>query len=363
MAEKKSVQKKATSSETIPSSYLQVFKKIKKRIQEARIKASLSVNQELIKLYWDVGEIIVERQKIEKWGSNVIDKLGKDLQRDFPGIAGFSRSNIFYMRSFYIAYQKVQKAAGQFENLPIFHIPWWHNVILITKLKNNKQRLWYAQRAIEKGWSRSNLEMWIESDLYGREGKGITNFKSTLPEPDSDLAQQVTRDPYCLDFLMLTDEAKEKEIEQGLIDHLQKFLLELGEGFAFVGRQYPLCVEGDMYYIDLLFFHTKLRCYVVVELKAREFDLKDTGQMHFYISAVDDMLRHSEDRPTIGILLCKTKKKLKAQYAIGDLKKPISISSYELIVKSLPKELKPSLPTIEQIETELSKDLKKKKKR
>lgn len=241
----------------------------------------------------------------------------------------------------------------------MFHIPWGHNAVLLEKIKDISERLWYAQRTIEKGWSRSTLEMWIESDLHGREGKGITNFKSTLPKPDSDLAQQAMRDPYCLDFLMLTDEAKEKEIEQGLMDHLQTFLLELGEGFAFVGRQYPLCVEGDMYYLDLLFFHLKLRCYVVVELKAREFDLKDTGQMNFYLSAVDDMLRHTEDRPTIGILLCKTKKKLKAQYAVSNLKRPISISSYELIVKSLPKELKPSLPSIEQIENELNRDLRK----
>lgn len=200
--------------------------------------------------------------------------------------------------------------------------------------------------------------MWIKSNIYKREGRAITNFQSTLPKPDSDLAEQAMRDPYCLDFLMLTEEAKEKEIEQGLMNHLQNFLLELGEGFAFVGRQYAICVEGETYYIDLLFFHLKLRCYVVVELKAREFDLRDTGQMHFYLAAVDDMLRHPEDRPTIGLLLCKTKKKLKAQYAVGAMKKPISISSYELIVKSLPKELKPSLPTVEQIETELSKDLK-----
>ena len=358
MAKKKSLLKKTKSSNTIPSSYPQLLKNIKNRIQEARIKASFSVNRELIKLYWDVGQTIVERQKVEKWGTSVIDKLGKDLQRDFPGIEGFSRSNIFFMRSFYTAYQKVQQSDAQFEQLPIFNIPWWHNVILLTKLKDNEQRFWYARRAIEKGWSRSNLEMWIESNLYGREGKGITNFKSTLPNPDSDLAQQAMRDPYCLDFLMLTDEAKEKEIEQGLMNHLQKFLLELGEGFSFVGRQYPLCVEGDTYYLDLLFFHLKLRCYVVVELKAREFDPKDAGQMSFYISAVDAMLRHPEDRHTIGILICKKKNKLKVEYATANLKRPINVSSYELIAKSLPKELKPSLPTIEQIEAELSKDLK-----
>ncbi len=356
MVKKKTLSKIEKSVGDWPSSYPQVLKAIKTRIQEAKVKASLSVNQELIKLYWDVGQMISEKQKVEKWGSKIIEKLGKDLQNDFPGIEGFSRANIFFMRSFYVAYRKVQQSAKQFESLPIFHIPWWHNVILMTKLKDNEERLWYAQRAIEKGWSRSNLEMWIESNLYNREGKSITNFETTLPKPDSDIAKQLMRDPYCLDFLMLSEEAKEKEIEQGLMDHLQKFLLELGEGFAFVGRQYPLCVEGETYSIDLLFFHLKLRCYIVVEIKAREFNLRDTGQMHFYISAVNDMLRHSEDRPTIGILLCKTKKKLKARYAIGDLKTPISISSYELLVKSLPKELKPSLPSIEQIEDELNKD-------
>lgn len=276
---------------------------------------------------------------------------------------GFSRRNIFRMRAFYTSYQVVPQAVAQLEDLPIFSIPSGHNAVLLEKLKDTKTRLWYAQKTIQNGWSRSILEMWIESDLHKREGKAITNFKETLPKIQSDLAEQAMRDPYCLDFLMLTDEAKEREIEQGLMDHLQKFLLELGEGFAFVGRQYPICVEGDTYYVDLLFFHTKLRCYVVVELKAKDFDPKDVGQINFYLSAIDDTLRHLEDRPTIGILLCKTKKKLKVEYAVRNLKKPISVSSYDLIVKSLPKELKPSLPTIEQIETELSKDLKKKKKR
>jgi predicted nuclease of restriction endonuclease-like (RecB) superfamily len=359
MDKKKALTKKEKPSEHLPSSYPQVLKNIKVRIHEAKVKASLSVNQELIKLYWDVGQLITEKQKQEKWGAKVIEKLGEDLQKEFPGIEGFSRRNVFRMKKFYTSYQIVPQAVALIENLPIFRIPWGHNAVLLEKLKGTEERLWYAQRAIEKGWSRSNLEMWIESDLRGREGKGITNFKSTLPKPDSDLAQQAMRDPYCLDFLMLSDEAKEKEIEQGLMNHLQKFLLELGEGFAFVGRQYPLCVEGDTYYLDLLFFNLKLRCYVVVELKAREFDLRDTGQMNFYLAAVDDMLRHLEDRPTIGILICKTKKKLKAQYAVANLKRPINISSYELIAKSLPKELKPSLPSIAQIEEELNKDLKK----
>lgn len=357
MAKKKALVKREQSS--LPSSYPQLLKEIKEKVRIAQIRANLSVNKELIKLYWEVGKVIVDRQKQEKWGAKVIEKLGEDLQKEFPGIEGFSRRNVFRMKKFYTSYQLVPQAVALIEDLPIFHIPWGHNAVLLEKLEDTEDRLWYAQRAIEKGWSRSNLEMWIESNLREREGKGVTNFKTTLPKPDSDLAQQAMRDPYCLDFLMLSEEAKEKEIEKGLIEHIQKFLLELGEGFAFVGRQYPLCVEGDTYYLDLLFFHLKLRCYVVVELKAREFDLRDTGQMNFYLAAVDDLLRHPEDRPTIGILICKTKKKLKAQYAVANLKRPINISSYELIAKTLPKELKPSLPTVEQIEAELSKDLKK----
>lgn len=361
MAKKKIIPAKKKHA-VIPDAYPQLIKELKEKVRTAQVRAHLSVNREMIKLYWEIGKTIVEKQKGEKWGTKVIEKIGEDLQKEFPGIEGFSRRNIFRMRAFYVSYQIVPQAVAQLEDLPIFHIPWGHNAVLIEKLKDTKTRLWYAQKTIQNGWSRSVLETWIDSDLHKREGKAVTNFKQTLPKLQSDLAEQAMRDPYCLDFLMLTDEAKEREIEQGLMDHLQKFLLELGEGFAFIGRQYPICVEGDTYYIDLLFFHTKLRCYVVVELKAKDFDPKDVGQINFYLSAIDDTLRHPEDRPTIGILLCKTKKKLKVEYAVRNLKKPISVSSYELIVKSLPRELKPSLPTIEQIETELSKDLKKKKK-
>ncbi len=347
-----------TGQVILPNEYPQLIKELKKKVRSAQVKAHISVNKEMIQLYWEIGKTINQRQKEEKWGAKIIQKIGEDLQKEFPGMEGFSRRNIFRMRAFYVAYEIVPQAVAQLEDFPMFHIPWGHNAVLLEKLKDTKVRLWYAQKTIQNGWSRSVLEMWIASDLYAREGSSITNFKQTLPKLQSDLAEQAIRDPYCLDFLMLTDQAKEREIEQGLMDHLQKFLLELGEGFAFVGRQYPVYVEGDTYYIDLLFFHTKLRCYVVVELKAKDFDPRDIGQINFYLSAVDDTLRHTEDRPTIGMLLCKTKKNLKVEYAVKNLKHPISVSSYDLLMKSLPKNLKLSLPSIEQIEAELEKRFK-----
>ncbi len=342
----------------MPESYAKLLGDLKNRIQNAQIKAALSVNQELIKLYWDIGNEIVKRQKKEKWGSKVIEKLAHDLQTSFPGIQGFSRSNIFRIRAFYTAYEKVAQAARQ-TYPPDFclQIPWWHNIILLERLPNIDQRIWYAQKVLENGWSRSVLETWIDSDLYSRQGKAITNFQAILPKPQSDLAEQTLRDPYCFDFLTLTDKAREKDIEAGLVTHIQNFLTELGVGFAFVGKQYPLVIEGDTFYIDLLFYHLHLRCYVVIELKAKEFDPRDTGQLNFYLSAVDDVLRHPSDQPTIGLLLCKTKKKLKVEYAIRDLKKPIGIASYETkIVESLPQDLKGVLPTVAEIEAEFKGD-------
>lgn len=236
----------------------------------------------------------------------------------------------------------------------VSQIPWGHNIILIQKIADQDKRKWYAQQTLENGWSRSMLEMWIGSDLYSRQGKAITNFKNTLPMPQSDLAEQTLKDPYNFSFLSLERKYRERELEQGLMDHLQKFLLELGEGFAFVGRQYRIEVSGQDYLIDLLFYHLKLRCYFVVELKATEFDPRDAGQMNFYLSAVDDLLKHPADSPSIGILLCKSKDKIKAEYALRRCNSPISIASYETeIVKRLPKELKSALPTVEEIEKQL----------
>lgn len=353
------VKKRTTTLQTISTKdYMQVLSEIKQRVKEAQIKAAFAVNRELIKLYWLIGKTIVEKQKECEWGSGVIDQLAKDLQNEFPGIGGFSRANLFRIKNFYVSYAIVAQAVRQFDDLEIFNIPWGHNIILLEKLKDNDKRLWYAQKAIEHGWSRSMLEMWIESDLIGRKGKAITNFKNTLPIPQSDMAQQSLKDPYLLDFLDLSTDFAEKEVEQGLMDNIQQFLLELGKGFAFVGRQHHLEVDGDDFYIDLLFYNYKLHCFVVFEIKARKFDPRDTGQLTFYVAAVDNQIKHASDGPTIGILLCKSKNNLSVEYALESINKPIGVSEFKIKTrKTLPKELKSSLPTVEEFEFELEKRL------
>lgn len=355
----KSTKKIATITD---SNYAQAFLHIKKQIQEAQVKAALSVNTELIKLYWSIGKMISEKQKANSWGTKIIEQLARDLQKSFPGIEGFSRTNVFRMRAFFLAYSEVPQAVGQIDLLPFFSIPWGHNAVILEKVKNNDERIWYAQKTIENGWSRSTLEMWIKSDLFHRKGKAVTNFHVTLPMPQSDMAQQALQDPYIFDFLSLHESYQERDIEKGLIYHIQKFLLELGQGFAFIGQQVHLEVDEKDYYIDLLFYHTKLHCYIVVELKAREFDPRDTGQINFYLSAVDATLRTSHDNPTIGLLLCKSKKKLTVEYALQRVSSPIGVASYEVqMLEKLPKELKGSLPSVREIELELSKqeDIKK----
>ncbi len=336
--------------------YAETLAMLKKQVQEAQVKAVFSANKELIKLYWLIGKTIIEKQEAVGWGLSIIELLAKDLQSAFPGIGGFSKRNVFRMRAFYSAYQKVPQAVAQIEKLPIFNIPWGHNAVLIEKIKDLDLRLWYAQKAIENGWSRNMLETWIKSELHNRQGKAITNFRRTLPVPHSDMAQQSLKDPYLFDFLTLQEEHLERDVEQGLIDHIQKFLLELGKDFAFVGRQYHLEVDGDDYYLDLLFYHLKLRCYAVIELKNTAFKPEFAGKLNFYLSAVDDLLRHKDDNPTIGLLLCKTKKNFTVEYALRDINKPIGVAEYETkLVASLPKNLKSSLPTIEEIEAELEK--------
>jgi predicted nuclease of restriction endonuclease-like (RecB) superfamily len=340
----------------VAEEYVSTLADLKRQVQEAQIKAALSVNRELIKLYWQIGRIIYEKQEKSDWGSFLIERIANDLQNEFTGIAGFSRANIFNMRAFYAAYAKVQQVVGLFEEQPLFSIPWGHNVILVTRLKETEQRLWYAQKTIENGWSRSALESWIKADLYNREGKAISNFKHTLPSPHSDIAHQTLKDPYIFDFLTLHDDHVEKDLEMGLVNNVQKLLLELGKGFAFMGRQYHLEVSGKDFYIDLLFYHIKLRCFVVVELKTQEFDPRDAGQLNFYLSVVDEQLRHPDDKPTIGLLLCKTKDNLIAEYSLRNINKPIGVADYETeIIKRLPKELKSSLPSVEEIEVELKK--------
>jgi len=341
----------------LPETYHVFLEDAKTRIRQSQIKAALSVNQELIKLHWWIGREIVKKQEIEGWKSQIIDRLCKDIQSEFPGLKGFSRSNVFYMRTFYISYARVQQAVGLLDIPPDFclGIPWGHNVILIDKIKNLSEREWYARAAIEHGWSRSMLELWIESKLYQRKGKAPNNFQRALPSPQSDLAEQTLRDPYNFDFMTIIKAAQEKEIENGLMLHIQKFLLELGAGFAFVGRQVPLRIGDDDFYLDLLFYHVKLRCYFVIELKAVPFKPEFTGQMNFYLAVVDDKMRNPGDNPTIGLILCKSKNTVTVKYALEGVLSPIGVASYETaLAESLPTDLKASLPTIEEIEAEAS---------
>jgi predicted nuclease of restriction endonuclease-like (RecB) superfamily len=312
------------------------------------LKAIVAVNRELILLYWRIGRDILERQAQQGWGAKVVEQLATDLHKDFPQMRGFSQRNLKYMRAFAAAYpdeQFVQEVLAQ--------ITWYHNIALIEKLKSPEERLWYAQKTVEHGWSRNVLVHQIETGLHRRLGAALTNFDRTLPKPQSDLAQQLLKDPYNFDFLSLGEEVQERDLERALVNHIRDFLLELGVGFAFVGSQYHLEVEGDDFYIDLLFYHLRLRCYVVIDLKIKEFQPEYSGKMNFYISAVDDLLRHPDDQPTIGIILCRGKKKTVAEYALRDLNKPIGISTYKL-KNSLPQTLQGNLPTLEQLEIELN---------
>ncbi|MEK7340082.1 MAG: PDDEXK nuclease domain-containing protein, partial [Verrucomicrobiota bacterium] len=334
---------------------------LKKQIRESQVRAITAANKELIRLYWKIGKTIVEKQEESGWGTKIIEKLAKDIQNAFPGIEGFSRTNIFRMRAFYIAYQNNPPSGGQFQDDPpeiLASIPWRHNSVLVEKLKKYEERMWYAQKTIEHGWSRSVLEIMIGNSLHSRQGKAITNFKSALPSPQSDLAQQTTKDPYLFDFIALSDDVMEKDIENQLTEHIQKFLMELGQGFAFVGRQYPIKAGKKDLYIDLLFYHLNLRCYIIVELKAKEFDSRDAGQMSIYLSAVDDLLRHEGDNPSIGMILCRTKDNVFVEYALRNFNRPIGVAEYETkLVETLPKELKSSLPTVKEIEAELEQDI------
>lgn len=352
-----------TESGGLPRGYAEFLENLKTRIRAAQIKAALSANRELIRLYWDIGKAIVERQEKEGWGRSVVERLARDLQAEFPGISGFSPQNMWYMRAFYLAWTaevaNLQQPVGGLdgENLPqaVGEIPWGHNLQLLSKLNDPIRRLWYAQKIIEHGWSRAVLVHQIESGLHEREGKAVTNFDRTLPPPQSDLARQALKDPYVFDFLTLAEDAAERELEQGLLAHIRKFLLELGTGFAFVGQQYHLDVGGEAFYIDLLFYHLRLRCFLVIDLKVEPFKPEFAGKMNFYLSAVDDLLRHPDDKPSIGLILCKDRNKVVVEYALRDTRKPMGVAAYRLTA-SLPKYLKDSLPSIEQLEAELKAD-------
>jgi len=335
----------------LPDNYPQWLATLKKQIASAQQKAVLAVNQELIQLYWQIGSDILQRQAEQGWGSKVIEQLSQDLKKAFPDLKGFSARNIKYMRAFAEAWPALFDASSIVQQA-VAQIPWGHNLVLLTKLNTVEQRLWYAEKTIAHGWSRNVLVHQIETGLIQREGQAVSNFSHNLPRPQSELAQATLKDPYIFDFLNLGAEALERDIENALTQHITQFLLELGAGFAFVGRQVELNVGGDDFYLDLLFYHLKLRSYVVVELKTGDFKPEHTGQLSFYLSAVDAQVKSESDAPSIGLLLCKTRNKLIAEYALRDNNKPIGVAEYQL-AQALPSDLEKQLPSIEQIEKEL----------
>ncbi|MFH0939301.1 MAG: PDDEXK nuclease domain-containing protein [Planctomycetota bacterium] len=378
------VKNTAARTPAMPVGYLELLADLKQRIRTAQLKAALSANRELILLYWDIGKTIVERQKIEGWGKSVVERLSADIRKEFPDLGGFSAANIWRMRAFYLAWTEeleiLQQTAGELKpkklarparelkrailaqpvremdgvNLPqvVSEIPWGHNLKLISQLKSPVQRLWYARQTVQHGWSRAVLEHQIESGLYERQGKAVTNFDVALPPPQSDLARQTLKDPYVFDFLTIDSEARERELHRDLITHIRDFLIELGAGFAYVGSEYHLEVGDKDYYIDLLFYHLKLRAYVAVELKTVEFEPEFAGKMNFYLSAIDDILRLPDDQPSIGIIICKKRDRITAEYALRNVRTPIGVSRYQ-ITRALPKRLKSTLPSIEELEAEL----------
>jgi predicted nuclease of restriction endonuclease-like (RecB) superfamily len=338
-------------SSSISANYPTWFESLKKQIQTVRTHTALIVNAGLIHLYHKIGLDILQQQQIHRWGDKIIQRLAADLKTAFPDMKGFSTSNLKYMR--YFAEQCPLCLIGQ---QPADQLPWFHIVTILTKTQQ-ADREWYTAHAIAGGWSRLTLEQNIKNRLHKRQGSAVSNFGKRLPAPQSALAQETLKDPYLFDFLGLADNAHEREIENALIQHVSQFLLELGVGFAFVGRQYRLEVAGDEFFIDLLFYHTRLKCYVVIELKASAFKPEHTGQLNFYLSAIDAQVKAPDDRPTIGLLLCKSRNKIVAEYALRNVHSPIGVAEYKLVA-SLPKDLKTELPSIEEIEARLSENAK-----
>ena len=336
----------------MPESYAAVLEEIKQRIRTERLRVVMAANSAMVMLYWDIGRLVLERQEAEGWGAKVIDRLSADLREAYPDMSGLSPRNLKYMRAFAAAWPEsaiVQQLVAQ--------LPWSHNCVLLEQFTDAATRLWYIKAGVQHGWSRNVLKLQIDGRAHEREGKAITNFPAALPPADSDLAAQVFKDPYLFDFLGTADPRREREVEQALVDHIQRFLLELGAGFAFVGRQVHLEFASRDFHLDLLFYHLKLRCYVVVELKAVPFDPGFVGTLNMYLSAVDDLLRHADDKPSIGLLLCRSKDELVVEYALRGFNKPISVAEWETqLVHKLPKELKGSLPTVEEIEAELTRE-------
>lgn len=325
------------------NNYTALLHTLKTEISQARIKAHLSVNKEMISLYWRIGNQILERQDKEGWGTKVIENISNDLRKEFPEMKGLSARNLKYMQRFAREFND-QSIVQQ----PAALIPWGHICIIMDKIQTTEQRIWYIQKTIENCWSRNVLSLQIQSNLYARDGKSINNFKSTLPATQSDLAQSIIKDPYNLEFLDIQGKIHERELEEKLIDHIRKFLLELGQGFAFIGSQYHIELEGEDYYLDLLFYHVKLKCYVVIDLKTGKFKPEHAGKMNFYLNLMDRQVKDSSDNPTIGLILCEDKKGITVEYAIEGINKPMGISQFKLTEK-LPEQLKQYLPTAEEL--------------
>jgi len=346
--------------------YLDILSNLKDRIRQARLKAALTVNAQLLSIYWEIGKTILEQQNTEGWGAKIIDRLSIDLKTEFTDMKGFSVRNLKYMRAFAEAYPDFTIVQGQLAQIrtsvknPIVQVPlaqltWYHHITLLDKVKDVKERMFYIQKTIENGWSRDIMVLQIESSLYTRQGKAISNFKETLPSLESDLARETFKNPYVFDFLMIGEEAKEREVERALVHHLKKFMLELGKGFAYVGNQFNIVVKDDDYFLDLLFYNYILHRFVIFELKVGDFKPEFAGKLNFYINIVDDKIRGNKDGDTIGILLCKTPNELVVRFSLQGIKAPIGVSEYNL-QKALPKELKGGLPSIKELESEIEKE-------
>ncbi len=350
----------STGRADLPATYPHLLADIKTRIRQARTRAALSVNAELIRLYWEIGGAIVERQRREGWGKRVIERLSQDLRKAFPGLRGFSTPNLWKMRALYLAYRKEDTILSQpvreftqAEAPPeIVGISWSHNVLLVTRLRDTEKRLWYARQTLEHGWSRAVLTHQIDSDLYHRQGQAITNFEATLPPPDSDLAKRLLKDPYAFEFLDVASHMSERKLKTKLIGRLRDLLLELGRGFAFVGSQFRIEVGGEDFYIDLLFYHLELRRFVLVDLKTGTFKPEYVGKMGFYLTAVDRQMRHVQDGLSIGLILCRERNRLVVEYALQDVTRPMGVATYA----TLPDEVRRRLPSPEQLAARLTGD-------
>lgn len=351
-----------TNPLTLPPSalaeYTEWLNSIKQRVVSARLRAALAANSELILFYWELGALIAHKQSQSQWGDKLIAQLSQDLQKAFPDLKGFSNSNLKYCLRFFQFYADAQGMAlsettpAPIGQQPVDQLPWGHNILIFTKCSSVAEARFYMEQTLEQGWSRDILAMQLKSNLFARAGKAVTNFYRTLPLPQSDLAQQTLKDPYTFDFMAMTAPYNELDVERQLTQHITQFLLELGKGFAFIGRQYHLEIADNDYYIDLLFYHVTLKCYVVVELKNRKFIPEYAGKLNFYLSAVDTLLKRDDDQPTIGLLLCRDKNNIEVEFALRDMNKPMGVSEYTL-VETLPDNLKGAMPTVEEIESDL----------